>query len=82
MVELPHQKAEVAVDGFSTDTTPICYVNGKRYELPLGRGEGTLLQFLRGGLRTEGCDAQQWVVLLPPHFHAVCDWPCKIYVFV
>jgi hypothetical protein len=28
--------------------TPICYVNGKRYELPLGRGEGTLLQFLRG----------------------------------
>ena len=27
---------------------PICYVNGKRYELPLGRGESTLLQFLRG----------------------------------
>lgn len=33
---------------FVSDAVPICYVNGKRYELPLGRGEGTLLQFLRG----------------------------------
>lgn len=37
------------------DTTPsdsagdaICYVNGKRITLPPGRGEATLLQFLRG----------------------------------
>jgi hypothetical protein len=37
-----------AVPGFVADAVPICYVNGKRYELPLGRGEGTLLQFLRG----------------------------------
>lgn len=36
------------VAGFSADAVPICYVNGKRYELPPGRGEGTLLQFLRG----------------------------------
>ena len=27
---------------------PICYVNGKRYELPEGRAEATLLQWLRG----------------------------------
>ncbi|KXZ53315.1 hypothetical protein GPECTOR_7g1209 [Gonium pectorale] len=27
---------------------PICYINGKRYVLPSGRGEITLLQFLRG----------------------------------
>ncbi|KAL3157593.1 hypothetical protein ABBQ32_012044 [Trebouxia sp. C0010 RCD-2024] len=27
--------------------TPICYVNGKRYELPEGRAEATLLQWLR-----------------------------------
>jgi hypothetical protein len=65
MVEL-HQKAEVAVDGFTTDATPICYVNGKRYELPSGRGEGTLLQFLRGRLRMV-----KVVVLLPPNFHAL-----------
>ena len=26
----------------------IAYINGKRYELPAGRGEVTLLQFLRG----------------------------------
>ncbi|GFR49634.1 hypothetical protein Agub_g11707 [Astrephomene gubernaculifera] len=26
---------------------PICYINGKRYVLPPGRGETTLLQFLR-----------------------------------
>ncbi|GIL49662.1 hypothetical protein Vafri_5944 [Volvox africanus] len=26
---------------------PICYINGKRYVLPDGRGEATLLQFLR-----------------------------------
>ncbi len=29
---------------------PICYINGKRYVLPQGRGETTLLQFLRGAL--------------------------------
>lgn len=39
------------VAGFVSDAVPICYVNGKRYELPPGRGEGTLLQFLRGGRR-------------------------------
>lgn len=44
------EQAELAVDGFAADATPICYVNGKRYDLPLGRGEGTLLQFLRGRL--------------------------------
>jgi hypothetical protein len=43
------EQADLAVEGFRADVTPICYVNGKRYELPLGRGEGTLLQFLRGG---------------------------------
>eukprot|EP00232_Nephroselmis_pyriformis_P029241 CAMPEP_0182872950 /NCGR_PEP_ID=MMETSP0034_2-20130328/12031_1 /TAXON_ID=156128 /ORGANISM="Nephroselmis pyriformis, Strain CCMP717" /LENGTH=182 /DNA_ID=CAMNT_0025005571 /DNA_START=93 /DNA_END=637 /DNA_ORIENTATION=+ len=26
---------------------PICYVNGKRYEMPEGRAEATLLEFLR-----------------------------------
>lgn len=31
------------------DIVPICYVNGKRYELPSGRAEATLLQWLRGG---------------------------------
>ncbi|WIA42815.1 hypothetical protein OEZ86_008746 [Tetradesmus obliquus] len=33
--------------GFADDAKPICYVNGKRYSLPLGRGEATLLQWLR-----------------------------------
>ena len=32
-------------------STPICYVNGKRYELPQGRAEATLLQWLRGNLQ-------------------------------
>ena len=33
----------------ATETVvPICYVNGKRYELPEGRAEATLLQWLRG----------------------------------
>ena len=27
---------------------PICYINGKKYPLPPGRGEATLLQYLRG----------------------------------
>ena len=30
------------------DDVPMCYVNGKRHLLPLGRGEATLLQWLRG----------------------------------
>lgn len=41
------------VAGFVDDAVPICYVNGKRYELPPGRGEGTLLQFLRGAWVTD-----------------------------
>jgi hypothetical protein len=36
--------------GFADDAKPICYVNGKRYSLPMGRGEATLLQWLRGEL--------------------------------
>ena len=32
---------------------PICYVNGKRYELPEGRAEATLLQWLRGSTLTQ-----------------------------
>jgi hypothetical protein len=42
--------AAAAVDalGFQEGATPICYVNGRRYELPAGRGEATLLQWLRG----------------------------------
>lgn len=32
---------------------PICYVNGKRYELPEGRAEATLLQWLRGSSPTQ-----------------------------
>lgn len=49
--EMVLQQADSAVDGFDADAIPICYVNGKRYELPLGMGERTLLQFLRGELR-------------------------------
>jgi hypothetical protein len=47
------QQADSALDEYDASALPICYVNGKRYELPLGRGEGTLLQFLRGKLM--GC---------------------------
>jgi hypothetical protein len=36
--------------GFADDAKPICFVNGKRYTLPMGRGEATLLQWLRGEL--------------------------------
>jgi hypothetical protein len=36
--------------GFADDAKPICFVNGKRYSLPMGRGEATLLQWLRGEL--------------------------------
>jgi hypothetical protein len=48
--EMVLQQADAALDGFDADATPICYVNGKRFQLPQGRGEGTLLQFLRGKL--------------------------------
>jgi hypothetical protein len=37
-------------------STAICYINGKRYELPPGRGEVTLLTYLRG---TRLCLQQQ-----------------------
>lgn len=30
------------------DEGPICYINGQRFSLPLGRAETTLLSFLRG----------------------------------
>lgn len=29
-------------------TVPVIYINGKRFELPLGRAEATLLEYLRG----------------------------------
>lgn len=41
-------RAQVSPLGFNDNAKPICFVNGKRYDLPLGRGEATLLQFLRG----------------------------------
>ena len=41
--------------GFADDAKPICYVNGKRYSLPLSRGEATLLQWLRGELALPFC---------------------------
>lgn len=31
-----------------TETHPIAYVNGKKLDLPLGKAEITLLQYLRG----------------------------------
>ncbi|PNH11767.1 Xanthine dehydrogenase [Tetrabaena socialis] len=34
-------------EGAVSTPDPIFYVNGKRYALPAGRGETTLLQFLR-----------------------------------
>ena len=34
----------------SDATQPIVYVNGKRHELPPGKAETTLLQYLRGTL--------------------------------
>ena len=39
---------------------PIVYVNGKRYELPEGKAETTLLQYLRGttSLLTLSCYAR------------------------
>ena len=38
-----------APEGFVGNAEAVCYINGKRFELPKGRGEATLLQFLRGG---------------------------------
>lgn len=29
-------------------SVPICYINGKRHDLPEGRAEVNLLQYLRG----------------------------------
>lgn len=42
--------AKLSPLGFADDAKPICYVDGKRYSLPMGRGETTLLQWLRGEL--------------------------------
>ena len=39
---------------------PVAYVNGKRYNLPTGRAEATLLQWLRG----EPCEEGQKIILL------------------
>ena len=33
---------------------PIAYINGKRFSLPTGRAEVTLLQYLRGALAGPG----------------------------
>lgn len=33
---------------------PVAYVNGKRYELPQGRAEVTLLTYLRGAVPLSG----------------------------
>lgn len=33
---------------FEGSRAPFCYINGKRHELPKGRAEATLLQYLRG----------------------------------
>jgi hypothetical protein len=41
------------------DATPICYINGKRIFLPPGRGEVTLLTFLRGGREGENLKSSQ-----------------------
>ena len=41
-------RAEEATPSSDDSAKPICYVNGKRFDLPLGRGEATLLRFLRG----------------------------------
>jgi xanthine dehydrogenase/oxidase len=36
--------------GFAPLDAPVCFINGKRHVLPLGRAEATLLQYLRGEL--------------------------------
>jgi hypothetical protein len=46
-------------------TDPIFYVNGKRYALPVGRGELTLLQFLRGAARQQFA----WLQFNQPNRH-------------
>ena len=42
---------------------PICYVNGKRYELPEGRAEATLLQWLRGSTPTQPIELVRSLVI-------------------
>lgn len=33
---------------YQEEEGPICYINGIRHKLPLGRAEATLLSYLRG----------------------------------
>jgi hypothetical protein len=40
--------ASHVAQGSTDDQELVCYVNGRRLVLPQGRGEQTLLQFLRG----------------------------------
>ena len=46
----------------------VCYINGKRHVLPPGRGEATLLQYLRGARRVT-----LPIRLLPPSREPVRD---------
>lgn len=69
----------------SETTTPICYVNGKRHELPQGRAEASLIAWLRGQCRFQlrkpiwrytRSWCRQTCGLLEPVTTALCrDWP-------
>lgn len=49
-LEIARPAARAVSALLATMAEPICYINGKRHVLPQGRGETTLLQFLRGAL--------------------------------
>ena len=59
------------------ESAPFCFVNGKKYDLPQGRAEATLLQFLRGSTRTQKMPSSEHN-MEPNTYHNVSTKPFDV----